>query len=206
MNKLRKTQVGLFASIGIICLVSVLAIGVVAFAYYGEAPKIVNESGGIVNYNEAQLQPQEQLGAVSGPDVYQWMNFHAGYQSGGSSYATTSTATTYTLVAKDIPTGTTWLNWKPNINTTVTLMATTSVNIAALDIPDIGDTRTIYLYNASTTVASTITLAAGTGIDLQKNEDTGNLATAGTSVAELTFIRKPNKDVMVILDQWDVAD
>ena len=101
MNKLKKTQFGLFASIGIICLVSVLAIGAVVYAYESyTAAKIVNEAGGIINYNEAQPQPQEQiseeLGAMPGTTFTQtFMNWNGeliSHQVGTFKDATTTIA------------------------------------------------------------------------------------------------------------------
>ena len=147
-----------------------------------------------------------KLGASPGPDIFQWVNLRAGFQHGGTVYATTSTAATYTLTTTELGKENYYLSWLPNVNTTLTTMATNTAAMRNMDIPLAGDTRAFWLYNASTTVASTITIAAGTGVDLQKNEDTANLATAGTSMTKLIFIRKADKDVMLILDQYDVGD
>lgn len=146
------------------------------------------------------------LGANSGPEVYQRMYFNSGFNDGGTVRSTTTTASTYTLTAKDFDEDTSFLWWTPNVSTTITTMASSSGAATKLGIPKSGNTRVMWLYNASTTVASTITIAAGAGIDLQKNEDTANLATAGTSMTKMTFIRRPDTDIMLILEQYDVAD
>jgi len=102
MNKMKKLKIKLLIAIGVICFVSVLAIGTVAvYAYnsYSDTAKIVNEAGVIFNYNEAQLQPQDQEDFLSGasPVKTNRQFFTAGYQSGGERYATTTDATTYTF-------------------------------------------------------------------------------------------------------------
>ena len=201
----KKINNGIFYAV--ISLVAVLGIASFVYAYSLNSNVNVNEGGIYNNYEAAQdVSGDVNLGAVSGPDIFQKMFFHAGFQSGGTEQATTSTASAYTLVTGDILPETTWLAWTPNVNTTITTMATTTVAMDNLNIPKVGDVREIWLYNASTTVASSITIAAGTGVDLQKNEDTADLATAGTSMTKLTFIRKPDTDVALILDQFDVAD
>ena len=191
----------------VISLVAVLGVASVVVAYSLNSNVNVNDGGVYNNYEATQDVPENlDLGAVSGPDSYQWMNFHAGFQSGGKSLATSSTAATYTLASKDIPTETTWLQWTVNVNTTVTTMSSSSAAMINMGIPTIGDTRVVYLYNASSTAAASLTLAAGTGVDLQQNEDNADLAILGLDVAKLTFIRKPNTDVMLILDEFTTAD
>jgi len=191
----------------VISLVAVLAIGTAVLAFVGNANRVIEN---VEVYNEAS-QPEvlvnnETLGGFPGGDMYQRVNMHAGYQYGGSAYATSSTAATYTLVATEFKDDIYYINWTPNVSTTLTLMATTSANIEALNIPNVGDTREYILVNASSTAAATITLAAGTGIDLQYDEDSADLAIAGLDAAKLTFIRKPNTDVLVLLTEFTEAD
>ena len=182
----------------VIGAIGVLAIGAATLAYIGNAPKVVVEG----NYIEA---PGEQIFGGAGPDHYFRENFFAGLTRGGDVLATSSTASTYTLTPAEIDGDVYYISWTPNLNITVTLPATTTAAFNEIIGKDVGMTREYILYNASST-SGTITLAAGTGIDLQKNEDTANLATAALSVTKLTFIRKADTDVLVIMDQWDVAD
>jgi len=148
------------------------------------------------------------FGAFPGGDIYNRVNMHAGFQSGGDTWATTSTASAYTLQTDDMGGDITYISWTPSATTTLTFMATTSSAMYALDIPNTGDKREYIMYNTHATVADdiTITLAAGTGIDLQYNEDSADLAIVPTSSAKLTLIRKADSDVMVIFEQFDVAD
>ena len=144
-----------------------------------------------------------KLGANSGPDFYNHLNFKQGFTTGGTNIATSSTATAYTLTTNEIRPEVGLLTWTPNVNTTLTTMASTSAPLANL-AP--GESFSLYLYNASTTAASTITLAAGTGIDFQKNEDTADLAVNGLDVAKLTFLKQADTDVFLIMEEWVEAD
>jgi len=152
------------------------------------------------------ISSKTDLSAIAGPDVFQKMFFHNGIQVGGTVVATTTTAAAYTLTVKDVADELSYFSVTPNIDTTFTLMASSSIAMDKLNIPRAGDTRVILLANASTTAAASITLAAGTGVDLQKNEDTADLAVLGLDVARLTFIRKPNTDVMVLMEELIEAD
>lgn len=111
--------------------------------------------------------------------------FEAGVTVGGNSIATTTTKSTYTLVASEI-TDKSFLSITPNVELTLSLGATSTYAM----IPRVGDTFKMKIKNASTTAASTITLAAAdTSTDLQKNEDTAELAVLGLDWVELTFVR-----------------
>jgi len=145
---------------------------------------------------------QESLGAIAGPDIFSDVRIHGTLTSGGRAMATSSTAATYTLTRAEIAPYN-LITWTPNVNTTLTLPATSTITDL---VPNAGDVREILIYNASTTAAATITLAAGTGIDLQKNEDTADLAINGLDWAKLTFIRQADSDITVIMDEWIEAD
>ncbi len=144
----------------------------------------------------------ENLGAIAGPDIFSDVRIHGTLTSGGRNVATSSTAATYTLTRAEIAPYN-LITWTPNVNTTLTLPATSTITDL---VPNAGDVREILLYNASTTAGATITLAAGTGIDLQKNEDTADLAINGLDWAKLTFIRQADTDITVIMDEWIEAD
>jgi len=167
MNKLRKTQLKLSISIGIICFVSVLAIGVVVgYAYYSNTvnvPKIVNESGGIITYNEAQPQPQDQeLGVASGTNHYQVETFWAGTSYGGA--LATSTSGSATTLKESELNKFSMIVMTPNVSSfSYTLPATSTLTSL---LPSPGDSKTWTLINATTTTATTLTLVKGTGWNL----------------------------------------
>jgi len=154
---------------------------------------------GVVGLSNHSISP---VGAVPGPNVYQRTYFHSGFQSGGDVMATTSTAATYTLLQSEIDGDVTYISWTPNVNLTLTTMASTSMDFVGNNT---GDTRTYTLYNASTTAAATITFAAGTGVDLQEAEG-GSVIVNGLEGATLTFVRKADSDVMLKVEPWQVGD
>lgn len=145
---------------------------------------------------------QIPAGANPGPDNQNHQYFNAGSTDGGR-VATTSTAAAYTLVAKDLASLPTYVDWLVNVNTTVSLSATSTFGY----VPNVGDVAVIYIRNASSTAAATLTLAAvDTGVDLQKNEDTSNLAIEGLDWGRLTIIREATNLTTVIFDKYIEAD
>ena len=142
------------------------------------------------------------VGGAAGPDHYNREYFNSGLTQGGR-VATTSTATTHTMIAADLNGTPSYIDWLPNINTTVSLSATSTHEY----IPNVGDVAKIYWRNASSTAGATITLAAvDAGLDLQKNEDTADLAINGLDWAELTLIRESINLVTVIMSEFIEGD
>lgn len=145
------------------------------------------------------------VGAQPGPEYGSRQFFNAGFQSGGTAYATTTTAATYTLTSTELGRDITHIEWNAGVNTTLTTMATTSNGFGFMNIPKTGDKRTYDVYNASTTAAATITWAAGTGVDLQEDEGE-TVIQNGLEFARLTFIRKANTDVALEVEVFQVGD
>lgn len=143
------------------------------------------------------------LGAVSGPDYNSHMFLNKGVTTGGSA-ATTSSVSAYTTVAKDFATLPSVLLWTPNVNTTVTLNATSTFGY----VPKVGDVARVMLLNASTTAGSTITFAAqNASVDLQFTEATGgDLVLNGLDWAELFLIRQSAQKVSIIFSEFTEAD
>jgi len=190
----------------VISLVALFAIGTVAMAFVGNAHRVIEN---VEVYNEA-TQPDTQvmndnLGAMPSPDVYQHMNFHAGVQSGGSYFATSSVAATVTLQAFQFNLEKTFIDWTANLDTTLTTMATTSMDF--MNIGNVGDERSYWFRSATTTAATTITFAAGTGVDIQFGDATGDdLVIDGLDLAKLTFIRKNDTDVLLLMTKYTEGD
>jgi hypothetical protein len=170
-----------------------------------EAPviNIPAQKAPIVNVSAPTQEPSSNiLGAVSGPFVFYRTFFNSGLTVGGR-VATTSTATTYTTNARDFNDTPTVVQWTPNINTTVSISATSTFGY----IPKVGDVANIYLRNASSTPTSSITLAAvDSGVDLQTNESGGDLVLNGLDWVKLTLIRTATNTVTVIFDEFIEAD
>jgi hypothetical protein len=188
-------------------LVAILAVAGVINAFTGNAQKVIEN---IEVYNEA-TQPEMSvnegdvsLSAFASPDIYQRVKLNNTYINGGERYATSSTASTYTLTSAEMKGDIKYIDWTPNVNTTLTTMATSTMGF--MDIGDVGNERVYYLRNASSTAAASITLAAGTGVDLQVNEDSADLAILGLDMAKLTFMRKNNTDVILIVEEYTEGD
>jgi len=122
-----------------------------------------------------------------------------GVSVGGTIMATSSTAATYTVTAAELSRAPQIINWTPNVNTTLSIGATSTL----VYVPKVGDTAEIYLRNASTTLASTITLAAvDANTELQHAEATGgDVILNGTDVAKITLIHRSQFVVVFIFDE-----
>lgn len=193
----------------IISLVAVLAIGGIVNAFTNnsiEAPKVVNEGGTVNIYESEQNVPfvdgDVDFGGASGPKKNFRQYFYAGYQSGGDTFASSTTNSTETLVTADINKDVSYISYTANINTTLTTMASTSMSFIGKRT---GDKRVYDFYSATTTAATTITIAAGTGVDLQEDEG-GTVVINGLESARLTFIRKADSDVSLIVEVFQVGD
>ena len=141
-------------------------------------------------------------GVIASPEVYTYLHVHGTLTENGGHVATSSTVSTYTMTRAELA-DVGLITWTPNINTTVTLPATSTITDI---VPRVGDRRDIWIYNASTTATASITLAAGAGIDLQKNEDTADLAVLGLDWVKLTLIRQADSDITVIMTEYIEAD
>jgi len=123
--------------------------------------------------------------------------------------ATSTTATTQTLVQADILKYDTVL-FTPNTGSvTLTLPATSTLTTF---IPTAGDMVEQCWYNATSTASINITFAAGTGIDLQRVATStvtgaaGVLAIPTGNSACFKFIRQTNTDVQALMTNFIDAD
>lgn len=141
--------------------------------------------GGYLVFNAET--PSVSYGAAAGPDHTNHENFFANITTGGA--FATSTAQSSTLTVKNI-TDVSRVDVTPNVaSLTVTLPASSTMTGFA---PKSGDTQEFMLCNATTTAAIPFTIAFGAG-------QNGAMATSSTAIApaacaQLTFVRKPNKD------------
>lgn len=160
---------------------------------------IIAIGGGYMFPKVVQLPP---LGASVGPDFYDNVTFHQGSTNGGTQVATSSTAASYTLTTNELRKEVSYISWTVNVNTTLTTMASTS---APLSLLRTGESFEVYFYNASTTAGATATFAAGTGVDLQESEG-GTVIVNGLETARLTFFKKDNTDVVLVVEGFQVGD
>ena len=159
----------------LVLLASALIAGGVAFFV---APKATEDTG-------------VSVGSGSGQEHYNHESFLAAITRGGR-FATSTDDTTATALGSDFKDIARY-DFTPNVGSiTLTLPATSTMSDF---VPRVGDTRDVFLCNATTTAATPFTLAAGTGMNLVQS--TSTLAINTTYCATLTFSRKANSDIDV---------
>lgn len=120
---------------------------------------------------------------------------------GGGIRATTTTATSATLLASDFDTENVIDVTPGGASLTLTLPATSTLTSF---IPTAGQTRTIYIRNATTTAGIALTIAAGTGVPLKIATSTSSGVvilgdTDGSNYGRIDFLRKANTDIEALL-------
>lgn len=129
--------------------------------------------------------------------------------TGGGIRATSTTNTAETLLASDFDTENV-IDYTPNgavAGTTVTLPASSTLSAF---IPTAGQTRTVFIRNATTTAATTVIIAGGSGTLLKVASSTNQIGggtgaqqiygdTDGGNHAKLEFLRKANTDIEVLM-------
>lgn len=131
--------------------------------------------------------------------------FRANATIGGNSLSTTTgvTLSSFTLSRNELGEDTKIIRINPSVNLALAIGATTT---GAL-VPNIGDTAVVYLKNASSTVASTLTLSAvDASLGLNPSEVTGSdLVLSGLNWARLDIMRiamTGNDQVEVLVSEW----
>lgn len=126
----------------------------------------------------------EKVGGSTANSARQF--FGAGVTVGGNVLSTTTTVTSYLLTTTELA-GKTVVKINPSVDLALKLDATSTGQF----VPNVGDTATIFIKNASTTVASAITLSAqNASLDLNLPEATGgDLVLAGLNWGRIDLIR-----------------
>jgi len=191
--------------IGVFALVLAVALGLGVHAFsVDDTQKVVVVEGDYIEAPGEEGAPvfEEALGALSGPDVYSYLKVHGRFMQGAYTLATSTVGSATTLLATDLWTYS-GMDYTPtNQAITMTLPATTTLGVAVRNPGDCMDWR---LRNVTSTAAASVTLAAGTGIDLVENEN-GDVVIEGGNEARLTFCRELDTDVTVYVDEYIAAD
>ena len=125
-----------------------------------------------------------------------------GFTQGAGALATSTSGAATTLTQTDLLANN-FISLTINIgNFTYTLPATSTMTSL---IPGTGDMREWIFENATTTAASTLTIAAGTGIDLI-SVTTADDVIDGTEYSRLTCIRQADTDVTCIVSELLASD
>ncbi len=144
------------------------------------------------------------VGAVSSPEVLTYLNVHGAFTQGGGTNAITTVAEgTHTLTFAQM-----------NDFNIITFAASTTQGALTLTLPatttfplgtKAGSYRTWVIENSFTAAATTTTLAAGTGIDLQE-PDGQNVVIDINGYAFLTCFRLADSDIVCRADETIPGD
>jgi len=143
------------------------------------------------------------VGGIASPDVYSYMNVKGAFSQGGGLTTVTPTAATVTLTAAQMR--------DANVITftaSTTMPALTATLPASSTFPigaEAGSYRDWVIENPFTGAATTTTLAAGTGIDLQE-PDGQNVVIGSTNFAWLTCFREVDTNIVCKVDETIPAD
>lgn len=183
---------------------------IVALTIFSFASKTTGVGGGVTNFGGGiTLDSLAVTGdsaltgalAVTGASTLTGATTASTFTQGGGIRATTTTATTATLLASDFDTENVIDVTPGGASLTLTLPATSTLTSF---IPTAGQTRTIYIRNATTTAGIALTIAAGTGVPLKIATSTSSGVvilgdTDGSNYGRIDFIRKANTDIEALL-------
>ena len=162
---------------------------------------LVIVSAGLIGVSATQ--EEQSLGALSNPEVYSHLNVHGPFSQGGGVTTASPTNASYTLTFADMN--------RSNVITfaaSSTMPALTATLPASSSFPlpsEAGAMRSWVIVNPFTAAATTTTIAAGTGIDLQE-PDGQNVVIGITNYAWLTCFRMANTDIVCSVDETIPAD
>lgn len=178
----------------VVLAVAVLIVGVLDLNQ--KAPEVTVISDG-------ETRVVEPAGAFSGPDVYSYLKVYDWFEEGGGSIEIDTVDNAYTLTAADMD-DVNYITFSASSTqpaTTITLPATSTFPLGT----DAGSKRTWIIENPFTAAATTTTIAAGTGVDLQE-PDGQNVVIGINNYAVLTAIRQSSSDIVVVVDEVIPAD
>jgi len=144
------------------------------------------------------------VGGIASPDVYSYMNVKGAFSQGGGVTTVVPNGATVTITAaqmrdSNVITFDTSSSTQPAL--TATLPATSTFPIGT----ESGSYRDWVIVNPFGAAATTTTIAAGAGIDLQE-PDGQNVVIGINNYAWLTCFRKVNTDVVCNVDETIPAD
>lgn len=143
------------------------------------------------------------LGALTSPDISSYVNVQGAFSQGGGVTTATPDDATYTVTYADMVSSNviTFVASTTMPALTATLPASTTFPIGQYA----GAYREWVIINPFTAAATTTTIAAGTGIDLQE-PDGQNVVIGITNYAWLTCFRLANTDISCSVDETIPAD
>lgn len=158
---------------------------------------------GIIQVMPTKVVTETIVGAISNPDIQGYLNVHGKFEQGGKVTTATPTSATYTFTFADMSESSilTFVASTTMPALTATLPATTTFPLSG----EAGARRTWLLVNPFTAAATTTTVAAGTGVDLQE-PDGQNVVIGITNYAWITCHRLLSTDITCNIDETIPAD
>lgn len=208
----KPTKFGLGVTAGAIIFALFFAVTYAATAEFSLKDSIANIAGTILGNKLADEidagELSETFGAFPGGDIYNDVSIHATFSQGGSILATTTSeeaAATLTAGQLEKYSIINYSGTVANPALTVTLPATSTFG-NLLKYP--GDRRTWVFENDFGAAATTTTIAAGTGIDLQEPGNTNifNVVIDIDCKAVFDCYRRTDTDVVCIVTETSPAD
>lgn len=199
MNSQKNLWVALIA-------VGIIAIGALYIAVGSTQATAIQLAGGLNSCNKGNCT---NFTAVN-TDVGYWIN---GIQTLGKTFATvgtftegggitaSSTSASVTLAGTEFVTSNV-LDYTVNLGSpTLTWNASTTVPCSVMTA---GQVRRVFIRNATTTAASTLTIAGGTGMILDVSSTTVIAGTAtGKAFASFDITKKANSDCQLLMTNFD---
>lgn len=182
-------------------LVGVAVAVIIAFVALLVPPKVSVDMDSIKRFIS------ENVGAISGPDVYSRMFLNAGLTTGGGCFSTTTSGT---LLAGTLERNSCLrLTAAGAGQETVSWTLPASTTMSAI-IPRVGDCSTWFIDASAVVAATTTTIVAGTGINLVGLDATGAGTGAdvldGNEFGRLMLCRQANTDIVGYVTEWIHAD
>jgi len=208
MTKLNKIRMKLYSAFGIICLLLVIGAGFYAQGYSSEnPPEVVMENVNIETYNAAAPTVEQELGAASSPVIPFDTSIYGSLTYGVGDYiATSSSGAASTLAFSDLSTS--FISFTSNVSAYTFTMPATSTMFGFL--PHIGATRKWLIHNATTTAATTLTIAKGAGMDIVSVTTDDDLIDGGeftqVTCTRIPYLAANNEEVMCIVDELANSD
>ena len=155
------------------------------------------------------FQPEKDFGALSGPNVIFPTNFLAPVSTeeltqGGGFTTISTTSATYTLTQSELESGNV-LEIADTAGSAALALSLPATSSWTTLLPDAGDSRQWVVWNAHSAAATTTTITAGTGIDLQGDTANDDVINGGV-FGLLECTRLDTTDIVCIVSEKVAAD
>lgn len=175
-------------------LVVIVAIAIIGGFFFPKGNSVVNQA----------------LGVFSGPDIYDDVRFYGKvftkeFTQGGGTLSIATSSGTYTLTQAELAEANVIKVSAAGVTDATLSLTLPATSTMTTLLPNDGDTRDWTIWNNYATAATTTTVVAGTGIDLQ-GDGTGDDVINGGVFAKLRCVRLNTLNVMCYINEGVAAD